>query len=149
MHFLCICSNLSVVVSLLWVCFSSRRLVSGFQHLCSGIFAHLCCCRCRHPRFIVDVLELARVAAGMKHDRTCLFTLMWESCTKVFVSITVRMFFIFLCCCRTFFFLVYFSFDQVRALFLQSLPSQLVAAAAAATSTTREPQVQGVDVQPS
>ena len=83
-------------------------------------------------RFIIVVSDFAHVAAGMKHDRTCLFTLMWESCTKVFISIAVRMFFIFLCFCRTCFFLVYFSFDEVRALLRQSLPCQLVAAAAAA-----------------
>ena len=34
-HFLCTCSLLSVVVSLLWVYFSSPRWVSGFQHLWS------------------------------------------------------------------------------------------------------------------
>ena len=59
---------------------------------------------------------------------------MWESCTKMLVSVAVRMVFTFLCCCRTCFFLVFFSFDQVRALFRQSFPCQLVAAAGAATA---------------
>ena len=36
------------------------------------IFAHFCCCRRHHARFIIFVLDLARVAAGMEHDRTCL-----------------------------------------------------------------------------
>ena len=68
--------------------------------------------------FIIVIFDFAHVAAGMEHDRTCLFTLMWKSCTKVFFSIVIRMFFI------------------LRALFRQSLPCQHVAAAAAATSTT-------------
>ena len=37
-----------------------------------------------HVRFFVVVLELARVAAGMEHDRTCLFILMQNLCTKMF-----------------------------------------------------------------
>ena len=39
--FLCVYSDPSVVVSLLWVCFSSPRWVSGFQHLCQGILHSL------------------------------------------------------------------------------------------------------------
>ena len=72
------------------------------------IFAHFCCCRCRHARFISVVLDLARVAAGMEHDRTCFFILMRKSCTKVFFSFVFRMFF------------------TLRALFRQSLPCRLV-----------------------
>ena len=79
------------------------------------IFAHFCCCRCHHARFIVVVLDLARVAAGMEHDRTCLFILMWKLCTKMFFRFVFRMFF------------------TLRALFRQSLLCLHVAAAAAAT----------------
>ena len=72
------------------------------------VFGHFCCCRCRRARFIIVIFIFARVAAGMKHDGTCLFTLMWKSCTKVFFSIVSKMFFIW------------------RALFRQSLPCHLV-----------------------
>ena len=78
----------------------------------------ICCCRCHHARFIIVVLDFARVAAEMEHDRTCLFTLMWKLCTQVFFSFVFRMIF------------------TLRALFRQSLSCQHVAAAAAATSTT-------------
>ena len=64
------------------------------------------------------VLDLGRVAAGMEHDRTCLFMLLWKLRTKMFFRFVYRMFF------------------TLRALFRQSLPCQHVAAAAAATSTT-------------
>ena len=50
---------------------------------------HFCCCRCHHARFIIVVLDFARVAAGMEHDRTCLFILMWNCaprCTSVLCS---------------------------------------------------------------
>ena len=82
------------------------------------IFAHFCCCRCHHARFIIVVLDLARVAAGMEHDRTCLFILMRNLCTKMFFRIVFRM------------------FITLWTLFRQSLSCQHVAAAAAATSTT-------------
>ena len=65
-------------------------------------------------------------------------TRMWESCTKMLVSVAVRMFFTFHCCCRTCFFLMFCSFDQVRPMFRQSLSCQLVAAAAAAAAAASE-----------
>ena len=68
------------------------------------ILAHFCCCRCHHARFFVVVLELARVAAGMEHDRTCLFILMRNLCDRMFFWIVFKM------------------IITVWALFLQSLP---------------------------
>ena len=62
----------------------SLRISASFDR---QIFAHFCCCRCHHARFIIVVLDTVRVAAGVEHDRTCLFTLMWKSCTKVFFSL--------------------------------------------------------------
>ena len=92
------------------------------------IFAHFCCCRCHHARFIIVVLDFARVAAGMEHDRTCLFILMWKSCTKVFFSFVFRMFF------------------TLRALFRQSLPCRHVTFTVFLFITTLP---QGVYVHPS
>ena len=55
-----------------------------FSIFVQELFTLFCCCRCGHVCFFVVVLELARVAAGMEHDRTCLFILMRDLCSKMF-----------------------------------------------------------------
>ena len=109
------------------------------------IFDYCCCCRCRRPRFIIVVSDFAHVPAEVKHDRTCLFNRMKESCTKMLSRVAVGRFFIFLCCCQTCFFFIFCSFGQVWALFRQSLPCLLAVsaavAAAAASVGCRRPTV--------
>ena len=79
-------------------------------------FILFCCCKRGHLCFFVVVLEHARASAVMEHDRTCLFDLMWNLCTKMFFWIAFRM------------------IITEWALFRQSHPCPQVAAAAAAIS---------------
>ena len=95
-------------------------------------------------RFIVLVSYFARVAAGVKHDRTCLFTRLWESGTKMLFITAVRMFFTFLGCCRTCVFLVFFLRIGGRC-----FGSRFPAISSQSPLWLLLLQVQGVDVQPS
>ena len=68
-------------------CFSSLGVLDesqDFSIFVQELFTLFCCCRCGPLCFFVVVLELARVTAGMEHDRTCLFNLMRNLCTKMF-----------------------------------------------------------------
>ena len=64
--------------------FTSMSLSQDFSTFVQEFFTLFCCCRCGHVCFFVVVLELTRVAGGMEHDRTCLFILMRNLCTKMF-----------------------------------------------------------------
>ena len=108
------------VLQLLFLFFGhASPLLDGSQDFSIFIkaFFILCCCSRRgHLYFFVVVLEHARASAAMEHDRTCLFDLMWNLCTKMFFWIAFRM------------------LITKWAMFRQSLPCPQVAAAAAAIS---------------
>ena len=89
---------------------SMTLTISASLSMHSSFF--FCCCRRGRLYFFAVVLEHARASAVMEHDRTCLFDLMWNLCTKMFFWIAFRM------------------LITEWALFRQSLPYPQVAAAA-------------------
>ena len=105
----------------------------GFSIFDRNVFAHFCCGRCRRARFIIVVSFFDRVGARM-----------WESCTKMLVSIAVRMFFIFLCCCPTSFFLFFPSIRCGRC-----FGSRSPASSSQTPLQPLHPKVYGEHVQPS